>query len=80
MRYEHDCSECVYLGAYEDYDLYVCAGSEVHSDRSVVARWGRAGSYLSLPSRFVHEGPARLSGDLAMVEAVSLARAQGLLT
>jgi hypothetical protein len=25
-RYKHDCLACVYLGQYEDYDLYVDAG------------------------------------------------------
>jgi len=24
-RYIHDCSKCVFLETYEDYDLYVCA-------------------------------------------------------
>ncbi len=80
MRYEHDCSECTYLGAYEDYDLYICEASIVRDDRSVIARFGSAGDYLSRPARFVDAGPYRLPGDLALVEGVRLARARGLLT
>ena len=25
-RYEHDCSACVFLGQYQEYDLYFCPG------------------------------------------------------
>jgi len=39
MRYVHDCSNCIPLGQYEEFDLYFCGGQP-----TVVARWGDKGS------------------------------------
>lgn len=46
-RYKHDCSECIPLGKYEEYDLYM------HIDKgcanNLVARYGDEGhEYASI--------------------------------
>ena len=38
--FEHDCDECVFLGRYEDHDLYLCPQGGMPT---VVARWGNDG-------------------------------------
>lgn len=37
-KFQHDCSRCVYLGHFEDHDLYYCAG-----EPTVIARFGDEG-------------------------------------
>lgn len=45
-RYQHDCSRCLYLGQFEEYDLYYC--EQVIGGQTVLARYGNEGSeYLS---------------------------------
>lgn len=39
-RYQHDCAMCVYLGQYNEYDLYYCAQAGVPT---VIARYGNKG-------------------------------------
>jgi hypothetical protein len=60
MRYIHDCKKCVFLGCYEEYDLYV------HWDdceKSVIARYGNDGSqYIS--------GLSFVTCNLALAEAL----------
>lgn len=41
-RYLHDCEECVFLGTYNQYDLYFCGANP-----TVIARYGTDGDYLS---------------------------------
>ena len=41
-RYQHTCSECRYLGEYNEYDLYYCPQSGVFP--TVLARYGNKGS------------------------------------
>jgi len=41
-RFKHDCSVCVYLGEFQDYDLYYCP-----DEPTVIARYGTGGDYLS---------------------------------
>jgi hypothetical protein len=45
-KYKHDCDQCIYLGIYEDYDLYFC--KQGGKSPTVLARFGNAGpEYLS---------------------------------
>jgi len=45
-RYLHDCSNCSFLGAYENYDLYVCARHGKID--TLIARYGNdGGEYAS---------------------------------
>lgn len=37
-RYEHDCDSCVYLGQFEQYDLYYC-----HHEPTIVCRFSSEG-------------------------------------
>jgi hypothetical protein len=49
-RYEHDCSRCVFLGRYREYDLYWCPQdrSPPNAWPTVIARWSSCGpDYLS---------------------------------
>jgi hypothetical protein len=38
-RYEHDCSDCVYLGQFNKYDLYFCP-----REPTIIARYSNEGS------------------------------------
>jgi hypothetical protein len=43
--YTHDCESCLYLGQYEDKDLYYCSGGFTNT---VIARYGNDGpEYMS---------------------------------
>ncbi len=45
-RYEHDCDRCLFVGTYENYDLYVCESS--FTGLCCIARFGNeGGAYLS---------------------------------
>lgn len=44
-RYEHDCSNCVYLGQYKESDLYFCPKDLLGP--TIIARHGLAGDYAS---------------------------------
>jgi hypothetical protein len=49
-RYEHDCDGCMYLGNYEELDVYYCCGSDGISGGSVILRFGDEGwEYTSSP-------------------------------
>jgi len=44
-RYVHECSTCIFLGLYEEYDLYYCPQS---GNPTVIARYSSDGpDYLS---------------------------------
>lgn len=48
--HEHDCERCIYLGGYNNHDLYACP--EFSSESSVlpptvIARYGPDGDYYS---------------------------------
>ncbi len=70
-RYQHDCTACVYLGHFEEYDLYVCP----------------QGGIPTVIARFSSEGPDYQSGLDAgksgllpfLAEAYSRAVSNGLL-
>ena len=40
-RYKHDCDRCIYLGRWEEYDLYFCAYDLLGP--TVIARFGSDG-------------------------------------
>jgi len=40
--YEHDCPMCVFLGHYENQDLYYC-----DNEPTLIARYGSDGDYVS---------------------------------
>lgn len=54
-RYEHDCKNCVFLGWYDNYDLYYCPTVKGGKDAyTVLARFGEgndyhSGAYVDLP-------------------------------
>lgn len=68
MQYKHNCDKCVYLGTFNQFDLYYC-NQEVLGP-TVVARYG------NLPHEY-------LSGltmtDLPLLEAKKRAKERGLL-
>lgn len=57
-RYIHDCSNCIFLGRFKKYDLYICLGSQRTGhkfDDTVIARYGEDGDYYSgMPFREVN--------------------------
>ena len=68
-RFQHDCSKCVFLGQYNEFDLYVCPGGG-HS--TVIARFGDDGPEYQSGMAFV--------GVLdELTEAARRAVAKGLL-
>ena len=36
-KYKHDCKSCIFLGNYNDHDLYYCLRDATHT---VIARYG----------------------------------------
>lgn len=42
-RHEHDCDTCIFMGTFDEYDLYFCPGS-----KSMIGRHGPEGEYKSL--------------------------------
>lgn len=66
-RYRHNCDFCVYLGEFNDFDLYYCDKYNV----TVVARWGdefmQAKQLLGNPDK----------NDPALKEAVKRAKLRG---
>ena len=53
-RYEHDCTSCVFLGVFGNYDLYYCPTSKPWG--SVIARDGNEGSqYISMAPKHVRK-------------------------
>ncbi len=50
-RYPHDCDHCIYLGQWEEYDLYVCKSRNKNPiediDTTIIGRYGEAGDYCS---------------------------------
>lgn len=49
-RYSHDCNSCIFLGQYEEYDLYFCGkkGGKTIMEATLIARSGSDGpDYIS---------------------------------
>ena len=68
--YEHDCKDCIFLGTFENADLYFC--TQGNTIKTIIARFG-------------NEGPSYISGltfkddNLYLKEAYKRSRAKGLL-
>ena len=43
-QHKHDCSQCTFLGRYNEYDLYFCHQNGMPT---IIARYGEAGNYMS---------------------------------
>lgn len=67
--YAHDCTECVYLGRYDVYDLYI--HRKHNTQTTVIARYGNDGDYTSCPIDYVNGRPP-------LGEALYRAKARGL--
>lgn len=80
-KYQHDCDTCLFLGRFENYDLYYHPGSDWNE--TLVARYGNdPEDYVSglTPSRtFAVVNGVQLEPDPALAHARSLAEARGLL-
>jgi len=79
VRYSHDCSNCVSLGQFNQYDLYCCKCIST-------SRYGRETSSVTLVARYSDYGPdyisdstSRLSNSDAILEAKKRAIALGYL-
>ena len=70
-RYKHDCDRCIYLGRWDEYDLYFCADDLLGP--TVVARYSSHGPDYASGLRV-----AAMIPELA--EARTRAIAAGLLT
>lgn len=66
-RYKHDCGHCVYLGEFNDFDLYYCD----HYDVTVVARWGDE----MMKTKHLLGNPNK--NDPELIEAVNRAKLRG---
>ncbi len=83
MRHTHDCTVCVPMGQYREFDLYFCNS---HGTPTVVARYGSDGpQYLSgIPlARYGSDGPQYLSGGIPLAGmspelGIAKAMAEGL--
>lgn len=42
--HQHDCNNCVFLGTFQNNDLYYC---NQHGRPTVIARYGPSGEYAS---------------------------------
>ncbi len=64
-RYLHDCDNCIFLGQYKEYDLYIC--SSFHA--TLIARWASNGScYLSAEVGSFSTSDAIIEGERRAVE------------
>lgn len=57
-KFKHDCTSCVYLGHFEDHDLYYCP-----NDPTVIARFGDEGPDYGSGLPFAETPLAELSED-----------------
>lgn len=76
MKHTHDCDICQYLGEYSGkFDLYFCPGSE----RTVIARYGEDGKYLS-GTIFGYNAICRGDVNHPLAQALFKALDAGLIT
>jgi hypothetical protein len=54
-RYQHDCDQCVFLGQWNEYDLYFC-GEQGDVFTTVIARYGNEGCEYSSGLVFGKQG------------------------
>ena len=56
MRYQHDCDKCVFLGEFNQYDLYCCPERESSAcGPTMLARYGNEGFEYTSCDVTVHE-------------------------
>lgn len=80
-RYEHDCTDCVFLGTYGDADLYFCGVRTLMPPGTLLVRHSSDPSdYWSMwpPAITRNEGLVS-SSTPAFVTAAQLAKAAGLI-
>lgn len=70
-QFEHDCDRCLFLGRYNNVDLYVCARSNIAD--TVIARHSSEGSDYTSGLIFAHRN---IIPDLS--EAMERAIARGI--
>jgi hypothetical protein len=63
-RYTHDCDQCVFLGWYEECDLYFCARNIV----TVIARYGNDGHEYTSGLTFTDVDPELAEAKKRAVE------------
>lgn len=52
--FTHDCEQCVFLGHYNNHDLYYCGHPDVQQGiPTLIARWGNDGPEYSSGMAFV---------------------------
>lgn len=61
-RHEHDCDHCHFLGGDETFDYYYCDGKY---EKTLIARYGVEGQYISGLSFFGQSAPITQAGLLA---------------
>jgi len=55
-KFQHDCSNCVFVGHFFGNDVYTCKGSEGPMGTSIVARDGNNGpEYTSMPVKLFRD-------------------------
>ena len=67
--YDHDCDTCVFLGPFEEHDLYVCS----HANKIIGTVIGR---YGSSPSDYVSNVDFAITGDMSRILNEALCRAE----
>jgi len=72
-RYQHDCTSCIFLGQYNEFDLYFC-GTQMVGGSTVIARFSDYGPDYQSGLIF---GQQRIIPELT--EAYDRAVARGLL-
>jgi len=60
-RYEHDCSNCVFLGRWKEFDLYYHPKIG-ESNENYIARYGEEEQYLSGLNIALEQHEAALNG------------------
>ena len=51
-QYKHDCENCLFIGVFNNFDVYICLGTEAGS---MIARFGDEGSqYASCNIALLH--------------------------
>lgn len=79
--YQHTCPHCIFLGNFEDYDLYFCHNAKLDT---VIARYGDNGPDYTSGLGFAEPfydlvSKKNVSGIPALVEAKKRATKAGLL-
>ena len=51
-QFKHDCENCLFIGIFHDFDVYICLGTEAGS---MIARYGDDGpQYASCNVKLIH--------------------------